>query len=157
MAKETPPFLDVEDVVLEAMVRLFNSIKTFRFESSITTFLFKLARRARSELIRKHPSTRGISTFSEMKVRDDEDDVIERIETGNTPENTVIGNDFKVKINAALAELSPILRDVIICILIHGLSYKDTAKVLGILENTVKSRFSRAKIDLKKYFEKDID
>jgi len=153
MAKETPFFLDVEDVVLEAMVRLFTSIKNFRFESSITTYSFKLARRAMSDLIRRHPSSKGISTFSEIKVGDDDVDIIERIEIGKNSEEIIIANELKDQINAALDELSSVHRDVINCCLIQGLSHKDAAIILGTFEGTIKSRLSRAKVEMQKKLE----
>ena len=157
MMKETPFFLDVEDVVLEAMVRLFTSIKSYRFESSITTFSFKLARRAMLNLIRNHPSRRGINTFSEIKVGDDEVDVIERMEIGDSAEDIVINKELKDQINAALGELSSDHRDVISLCLIQKFSHKEAADILGILENTVKTRLFRAKIEMQKKLKKIIE
>ncbi len=150
---ETPKFLEVEEIMVITMERLFFSIKSFRFESSILTYTFKIARRVKYEMLRKLPANKGISTFTEMKANDD-DDPADRIEYGVNAEDIVIKNSLRRAINKALSELSPDHREIIICCLIHELSTKDTAILLGIKkEGTIKSRLARAKEELKKKLE----
>lgn len=150
LSRETPSYLEVEDVVQEAMVRLFTSIKNFRFESTLTTFLIKIARRALAELIRKHPSSKGIRTFSEMKAKDNDEDIVELIQLGVNSEDIVITNEFNAKIEQALSELSQNHREVIALCLIHELGRDEVADILNESDGTIKSRLFRARQELKK-------
>ncbi len=154
LLRDTPAYLEIEEVVQETMISFFTSIKRFRFDSSITTYLFRIAKNTLCNLIKDHPNRKGITTFSELSCDED----IEKIAHNDVCaefEDVIINNKISSEINEILAELSKEHRDVIVYCMIHDLTYTDTAKILKTNEGTIKSRLFRAKIELKKIiFEK---
>jgi RNA polymerase sigma-70 factor, ECF subfamily len=63
-------------------------------------------------------------------------------------EHHVAGLELKVKIQAALKQLSPELREAVILRDLEDMDYKEIAQVLRIPEGTVKSRISRGRGEL---------
>ena len=63
-------------------------------------------------------------------------------------EQHVAGLELKVKIQAALKQLSPELREAVILRDLEDMDYKEIAQVLRIPEGTVKSRISRGRGEL---------
>ena len=60
----------------------------------------------------------------------------------------VAGLELKVKIQQALAQLSPELREAVILRDLEDMDYKEIAQVLRVPEGTVKSRISRGRGEL---------
>jgi RNA polymerase sigma-70 factor (ECF subfamily) len=63
-------------------------------------------------------------------------------------EHHVAGLELKVRIQEALAQLSPELREAVILRDLEDMDYKEIAQVLRIPEGTVKSRISRGRGEL---------
>lgn len=155
---EVPPNIEVEEVVVIAMTRLYFCIKSFRFESSITTFAFKIARHVKNDMIRREPCIKGVSTISELTV-DEDDDVEERVfySIQSDDENDILIDDsLKQVIDMTLAELSDDHREIIILSLIEKFNNQQISKILKISEGTIKSRLSRAKKSFIEKFEKNL-
>jgi RNA polymerase sigma-70 factor, ECF subfamily len=69
---------------------------------------------------------------------------------GTTTEDLVLANVEHGDLGGALAALSPEFRAVIQATLLHGLSTREAAAVLGIPVGTVKTRAMRARAQLRK-------
>ncbi len=65
-----------------------------------------------------------------------------------SPESHAAGMELKVRIQQALAQLSPELREAVILRDLEDMDYKEIAQVLRIPEGTVKSRISRGRGEL---------
>jgi RNA polymerase sigma-70 factor (ECF subfamily) len=60
----------------------------------------------------------------------------------------VAGLELRAQIQAALAQVSPELREAVILRDLEDMDYKDIADVLGVPQGTVKSRISRGRAEL---------
>jgi RNA polymerase sigma-70 factor (ECF subfamily) len=65
-----------------------------------------------------------------------------------SPEDHAAGLELKVRIQQALAQLSPELREAVILRDLQDMDYKEIAQVLRVPEGTVKSRISRGRGEL---------
>jgi RNA polymerase sigma-70 factor (ECF subfamily) len=65
-----------------------------------------------------------------------------------TPEAQAVASDRRSLLHAALRGLSAINREIVVLRDVHGLSVQHVASVLGIPVGTVKSRASRARVEL---------
>jgi RNA polymerase sigma-70 factor (ECF subfamily) len=65
-----------------------------------------------------------------------------------SPESHAAGMELRVRIQQALAQLSPELREAVILRDLEDMDYKEIAQVLRIPEGTVKSRISRGRGEL---------
>ena len=63
-------------------------------------------------------------------------------------------NDLEHMVQAALAKVSPELREAVILRDLQDMDYKEIAEVLGIPQGTVKSRISRGRAELARLLER---
>ena len=119
-----------EDVAQEVLIAVSRSIHRYRGDSKFTTWLFTVARNTAVGELRRTQDNLPL----------DED-------TGTEPEGLRFSSraaDRQI-IQAAIAELPSIFRDVVYLRDIERLSYVDIAKREGIALNTVRSRLSRGR------------
>jgi RNA polymerase sigma-70 factor (ECF subfamily) len=131
---------EAEDIGQETFVRLYQSLHKFRGESSLATYLTRIAINLSLNEIRRRGRRRQIYlTNSEEK--------IEKIaDTANHNEQ----KEMSELIQNGLQKLPAKFRTVIVLRLIDGYSTEETAKILNLPVGTVLSRLSRAQIKLKK-------
>jgi RNA polymerase sigma-70 factor (ECF subfamily) len=68
------------------------------------------------------------------------------------PEDTLLKKEMLLELNAALQDLPELLRVVILLVDVQGLTYEESAQVLGLPRGTVMSRLYRARRVLEEYF-----
>lgn len=129
--------MESEDLVQETFVRLFRYRKHYKPAARFTTFLYHLARHVLADHGRKIVRTGRLVGALESEVR----------AHGRPIETHKSGASLDVE--AALAKLSPKLREVIVLNINQGLRYQEVADVLGIPLGTVKSRINLALAALK--------
>ncbi len=128
---------ECEDLVQETFVRLYRARRQYRPTARFTTYLYTLARNVWADRGRK------IVRF-------------ERLSAGLQNEAEIHGdvapaaNAETLDLEAALDQLSPKLREVIVLNTYQGLRYQEIAEVLGIPLGTVKSRINLALAALRK-------
>ncbi len=129
---------EMDDVGQEVFIRFYNSIDNFRGESSVGTYLTRIAinlslnelkRRKRHNLFFSRPSEAGI-------------DMADNNENNSYHEKKEI-------VHAAIQKLNAKHRSVIVLRMIDGYSTRETATILKIPSGTVLSRLARAQIKLK--------
>ena len=74
-----------------------------------------------------------------------------------TPEEHLLSGGQKTLVLAALEELRPTFREVVILREMEGCSYREIADITGTPIGTVMSRLSRARIELKTILTRLID
>jgi len=135
-----------EDVTQEAFVSAWRHINTFR-GGSFRSWLFTIAaNRARDELRKgvRRPTT------SLDAARDDPDRAdLDPVDGGPTPEAAAEQGELRGALEAALQELPPDWREVVVMSDVHGLDYAEIAQATGVALGTVKSRLSRARARLR--------
>lgn len=119
-----------EDVAQEVLIAVARSIHRYRGDSKFTTWLYTIARNtAVAELRRSRPAV----SFDDDSAGD-QDSL--RFSSRATDRQII---------QAAIAELPAIFRDIVYLRDVQRLSYEDIANREGIALNTVRSRLSRGR------------
>ncbi len=133
------------DAAQEVFIKVFRSIESFRFGSSLNTWLYRITINICIDLQRKSKRT-PFALFSETQNENDKAGP-ERFEEKDSPnpQEELLKKELKTVTNKAILSLSPEHRAVIILREIEGLSYKEIARVLNCSEGTVMSRLHYAR------------
>ncbi len=130
---------EAEDVGQETFVRFYQSLNQFRGDSSIGTYLTRIAINLSLNEIRKRKRRRNLFFTNN-------ENMIEGI-----PDTQDLKNQRETSklVHWGLQNLPPKFRSVIVLRLIDGYSTEETAKILGLPMGTVLSRLARAQMKLK--------
>lgn len=144
---------DAEEVVQEGYVRAFMHLKEFRGDSSLATWLSRIViNEALGRLRRKR---------SRPEVQADEPRLEAQIiqfpqTTNDDPEKTMAQRQILQLVEAATDKLPENFRLVFITRVIEGMSVEETAEILGIPPETVKTRLHRARRLVREQLDKQI-
>lgn len=132
---------EAEDVAQEVFVSLHRSLPSFRGESRISTWLFRIAKNHCLNRL-KALGRRGRGRQLSLEAVDESDGGERR------PDRLLEQRERDALVQAAIAELPEDHRLVVILRDIEGLAYEEIAAVLGEPEGTVKSRLHRGRLAL---------
>jgi len=137
---------DAADVLQEVFVKVFRGISQFHGESSLKTWIYRIAVHEASNQKRGWVRRRRHEPVS----IDDENGApraatVEGQQTVETPYQALELAERQAVVRRALAALAEPYRTVVILREIEGLSYEEIMQVLGIAEGTVKSRLMRGR------------
>lgn len=132
---------DAQDVVQETMFAAARTIRGFRGSSSVSTWLYSIAR---SFCIKR----RRRSVFAPEVVSLDEGAGDAHATPGPTPdpERTLAEREVAAALGSAIAALEPGMREVLVLRDVEGLSAAEVAEVTGLGVAAVKSRLHRARV-----------
>jgi len=144
-------YQEANDCAQEIFIKVFKSIKKFRFESSFSTWLYRIAintckNKLKSSAYRWKKRTVSLENpeSSEQGNRSYE------IRNGSpSPENKLEKKERMMLIQKAVNALPQEQNRVIVLRDIQGLSYQEIADVTGLNLGTVKSRLARARMALR--------
>ncbi len=150
-------YQEANDCSQEIFIKVFKSLKKFRFESSFSTWLYRIAintckNRLRSSAYRWKKKTVSLENpgSSEQGNRSYE------IRNGSpSPENKLEKKEKIMLIQKAVNALPQEQNRVIVLRDIQGLSYQEIADITGLNLGTVKSRLARARLVLRERLKKD--
>lgn len=133
-----------QDLTQEVFLRVFRSLGSFR--SGQGSFAVWLARLTRNLLIDYYRRTKL------DRVTDSLEGQLPLLEEKNMAGGRTLGllagREASEALQAALAKLSPELREAVILRDLEELEYKEIAQVLNVPEGTVKSRLNRGRAEL---------
>lgn len=128
---------DADDVGQETFIRFYKSLHQFRGDSSLKTYLTRIAINQSLKALKKRQGWRQrfLSTSDEP--------------SASLIQSVVASDDLGEKetrelVQIALQTLAPSYRSVVVLRIIEGIDTKETAAILGIAQGTVMSRLSRA-------------
>ncbi len=142
---------DAEDVTQLTFVALIEHLGEFRGDSSIATWVLKIASNNALKVLRKQRGSKVVS-FSEMSTADNYSDVPrpEFIAPWSRPADEIAQQaEVQHEIEVALSALDDKYRLVFILRDIEGLSVRETAEIMELSESTVKVRLLRARLALR--------
>ncbi len=132
-----------QDLTQEVFLRVFRSLKSFRAgEGSFTVWLGRLTRNLLIDHYRRSKMERATSSLEEQLP------MIEERTAETRTEGLLAGREAGEALQAALAKLSPELRETVILRDLEELEYREIAQVLQVPEGTVKSRLNRGRAEL---------
>jgi RNA polymerase sigma-70 factor, ECF subfamily len=135
---------DACDVVQEAYLRAFRSIRRFRGDASVTTWLYRIVANCSANhhrTSRRRRETALNAPVVEAVVS------IEALEAGS--DSLILRVDERDRLIAALDRLSPALRAPIVLHDVYGFAHADIGASLGISRSAAKVRLHRARRQLK--------
>jgi RNA polymerase sigma-70 factor (ECF subfamily) len=132
---------DARDVVQDAYLRAYRSLRRFRGDAQFTTWLYRITANCSANLLAKRARTRTELLLDDVQVID--------VHADHDPEGRVAGEDERVRVAGALAGLPWRLRQVIVLRDIYDLPHRSIANELGITEAAAKVRLHRARVRLR--------
>ena len=146
---------EAEDVVQETYVRAFTHLEDFRGDSSLATWLARIAmNEALGRLRRARPSV----DFNTLAPGVLEAQIIQfpLSSASEDPERSMAQRQIQHVVEHAIDELPDGFRLVFITRVIEGMNVEETAEILGLKPETVKTRLHRARAMLRENVEKKI-
>jgi RNA polymerase sigma-70 factor (ECF subfamily) len=132
-----------EDLCQDVFVKLFTQIRSYRYQSSFAHWLFRLARNAAIDQMRRSKVRAATSLDAEPV---DGHSLQERLPgNGPLPSDRVEKSERDQAVRKAVAALPEDFKTVLVMREWGDQSYEEIAGELGISEGTVKSRIFRAR------------
>jgi RNA polymerase sigma-70 factor, ECF subfamily len=146
---------EAEDVVQETYVRAFTHLESFRGDSSLATWLARIAmNEALGRLRRQRPGVEWTSlppgTLEAQIIQ------FPLSAASEDPEKSMAQREIQHVVEHAIDELPEAFRIVFITRVIEGMNVEETAEILGLKPETVKTRLHRARTMLRENVEKKI-
>jgi RNA polymerase sigma-70 factor (ECF subfamily) len=140
------------DLTQETFLRALQSIKKFRGDADLKTWLFRIAINQSRNRFRWWKRRKREKTVSlDAPVGESQTPLSDTISTDfANPEEKTLQNEREGFLFKALDELSDIFREAVILCDIEGLTYEEIATVLDINIGTVKSRIARGREELRR-------
>jgi RNA polymerase sigma-70 factor (ECF subfamily) len=140
---------DAEEVAQEAMLKAFKNIGGFRCEAKFSTWLIQIAINEAKMKIRKN--RRHLYESIEEPQISNEGDYIPKdfADWREIPSEALERKELRDALAAALNSLPEKYRTVMMLRDVQQLSIAETAQVLGISEANVKTRLSRARLQMR--------
>jgi len=134
---------DAMDISQEAFINIFRKLNSFKGESDIATWIYRVVYNTCIDELRKK-KIKQVPIHDNCGLQDDVS-VEDRLEISIR----------KKAVRDALYKLEPEQRSIIVLRDMQGLSYDDIAFIMKCPLGTVKSRLSRARLKLKEILEND--
>jgi RNA polymerase sigma-70 factor, ECF subfamily len=141
---------DAADAVQEIFLKVFRNVQRFRGDSSLKTWIYRIAFSEILNRLRWWKRRFRSSTVSLDDQPEGKGPYIHLASSSPSPLQVLEAKERENAIQQALTKLSGEHRSIVILRDIEGFSYSEIADILGISSGTVKSRLARARADMKK-------
>ena len=150
---------EAEDLTQEVFVQVFKAISTFRGESKLSTWIYRIA----VNLCKNRSKYNRVRHAGEQ---DELEAVAERTDLqggprGNVaiierPDEALGGKQVEKIVQDAILKIDPTFRECLILRDVEELSYEEIEQITGLAAGTVKSRIFRARAQLKEMVEREL-
>lgn len=135
---------DANDCAQDTFVKVYRSIKDFKFKSAFSSWLYRIAVNTCKNKLNSLPRR-----FNKLMVQLD----VIKGPAGNDPSVEFERNEKEKAIQEAIDSLEQDHKTVVLLRDIEGLSYNQISEVTGFNAGTVKSKLARARFRLQKKLE----
>jgi RNA polymerase sigma-70 factor (ECF subfamily) len=147
---------EANDMAQEIFIKVYRSLETFRFQSGFSTWLYRIAvntcrNRSKSLDYRLKKMMRSFNGKNNPEKDETEQEIPD--ETAS-PIRKLEEKEIAVQVQKAIHALTGDKKTVVILRDIQGLSYEEIAGITGFSLGTVKSKLSRARLELRKKLER---
>ncbi len=141
---------DASDVAQEVFLKIFRNVGHFRGDSSLRTWVYRIAvnesHNRRRWLFRHRRGETGIDeTFEDSDGREKP-----LMDSGETPFDFTVNREALGLLEEALAGINPVFRAALVLREIEDMSYDEIAEILEVSIGTVKSRIVRGREALRR-------
>ncbi|MER9657327.1 RNA polymerase sigma factor [Mesorhizobium sp. M0152] len=141
---------EAEDIVQEAYVSAFANLGAFRGESSLATWLSRIVINEALGRLRKKRRTVPMPDNPQAEI------IRFPLNPSDDPERTMAQRQILELVEQATDSLPDVYRTVFVARVIEGLSIEETADLLGVRPQTVKTRLHRARALVRKALDDQI-
>lgn len=134
---------DARDVLQETLFAVARTFRDFRGASSVSTWLYSIAR---SFCVKKRRRGRSVPAEPFSARSEEHTPVLQVADPRPGPAEHAEQREIEAALARAIASLAPAAREVLVLRDIEGLSASQVAEVLGIRVDAVKSRLHRARL-----------
>jgi RNA polymerase sigma-70 factor (ECF subfamily) len=135
-----------EEVVQDAFVRLVQNAGDFKHEARFSTWMFTIVRNLCIDQIRKQSLRRHPSLEEPKRAGEGEGPTLgeQTADSKANVERTAVSTEIRERLMQAVDALPDEQREVFLMREVSNLPFKEIAEIVGIPENTVKSRMRYA-------------
>lgn len=138
-----------EDLAQDVFVKVVQNASEFKHEARFSTWAYTIARNVcidhlRKAALRKHPS---LDQAANTNSTEEGPTLGERIADSHfaaSVDRVAIGSELGIRITRAVEELPPEQREVFLLREVANVPFKEIAEIVGVPENTTKSRMRYA-------------
>jgi RNA polymerase sigma-70 factor (ECF subfamily) len=134
---------DAKDVLQETLLAVARNVKDFRGASSVSTWLYTIAR---SFCIKKRRRSKFAPVEESLDARSPGMEARQVADGGRAPDEELAGRQIEDALEQAIASLEPMYREVLVLRDVEGLSAAEVGEVMGLSIEAVKSRLHRARL-----------
>jgi RNA polymerase sigma-70 factor (ECF subfamily) len=148
-----------EDLTQEVFVQVFKAIGTFRGDSKLSTWIYRIA----VNLCKNRTKYLRVRHAGEQ---DELEEMAERLPLSQArnanvaqvarPDEAMAGRQVEEIVRQAISEVDENFRECLILCDVEELSYEEIAEITGLPAGTVKSRIFRARAQLRELVEKKL-
>lgn len=148
---------DASDITQEVFIKVFRNIRGFHGESSLRTWLYRIAlheasnqrrwwsRHKRREIAMEAPCcSRGAEDADESQPFG-----ATLADGGRSPFDNAVQEELRERVEACLSQVPEAFRTVVVLREIEGFTYEEIAEILQVNLGTVKSRLTRGRTALR--------
>jgi RNA polymerase sigma-70 factor (ECF subfamily) len=144
---------DAADVTQEVFVKVFRNISGFHGEASLRTWIYRIALHEASNQRRWWARHKQRELTIDAPLNSDDDDTFCLADAlaahDASPYDRAAQMQLRTRVEAALAKLPEVFREVVVLREIEGFGYEEIAQVLNVNIGTVKSRLTRGRAALR--------
>jgi RNA polymerase sigma-70 factor, ECF subfamily len=131
---------DAKDVLQETLLTVARGVRDFRGSSSVSTWLYTIAR---SFCVKKRRKSKYAPQGAASSLDGDAEQVVD---PGKAADEALASKQVERALEGAIASLEPMYREVLLLRDVEGLTAPEVARVTGASIQAVKSRLHRARL-----------
>ncbi len=147
---------DAEEVAQEALMKVFESLDQLRDPEHVKPWVFRIAKNACLMKRRKSIFAPPEELSLDQPITgtpEGESRPLQIADHGRLPDRQVLDREMSESLRLAIVDLPETLRSVVLLRDLEELSTEDTAEILGLTNDAVKTRLHRARLALREKLE----
>lgn len=145
--------VDVEDVVQETFIRAYRGLGSFRGQSTLYSWLYRIATNVALNVVQREPMPVAAGEDPDERAYAFEPGISD----GENPERIMMARQIADAVQRAMARLKPELAEPLMLFEVEGKTYPQIAEILGVPLGTVRTRIFRAREFIAKRLEPVLD
>ena len=142
---------DANDLAQETFIKAFRAIKSFKGDSSLFTWLYRIAVNKTINFLKQRKNRNNNMSLNDLDFNAEHDPDLVALISERTPRRDLNLAELQEKLNAAMLKLSDVHRLVVTLHDVQGLSHDEISKIMDCNTGTVRSRLFYARQQLQAY------
>lgn len=138
---------DAEDIMQNTFIKIIRNLKYFRNQSSISTWIYKIAYNEALMHLRKRKSQFRLSNYLKAPKAKLEAGLF--VNWSRLPDQQLLEGELKERVGLAIRQMPIKYRMPLLLDMVEELPLKDSAGILGLKINSLKTRLRRAHLLIK--------